>query len=102
MSNQEMIKRVSDVAPALGIIAAIISVAIAFYAGQAIAAHDESSESHAKLKSDLQNTHSNLDLFQLKLEQNSEIFELVQTQNKADHERIFTALTRISDKLDEL
>ena len=97
-----MMKRFSDIAPALGIIAAVISVAIAFYAGQAIAAHDEGEQSHPKIKSEIQNTHAKLELFQLKLEQNSTIYELVQTQNKADHERIFNALERISDKLDNL
>ncbi len=97
-----MMKRFSDIAPALGIIAAVISVAIAFYAGQAIAAHDSSDQSHPEIKSNIQETQAKLDLYQLKLEQNSAIFELVQTQNKADHERIFSALERISDKLDNL
>lgn len=97
-----MMKRLSEYAPGLGIIAAIISVAIAFYAGQAIAAHDESDKSHAIIKTAIQTDRAKLELFQLKLEQNSAIFEIVQTQNKADHQRIFTALERISDKLDDL
>ena len=97
-----MMKRFSDIAPALGIIAALISVAIAFYAGQAIAAHDDNEESHPKLKSELQETRAEIKLLSVTLEKNTEIGELIQTQNKADHERISAALDRIAEKLDEL
>lgn len=49
-SNQEMMKRFAEIAPAIGLLAGIGAMAIAFYAGQATALGDQSRPMNSFLK----------------------------------------------------
>ena len=97
-----MIKKITEIAPAVAMMSAICVFVIGFYASQAVAEHDEAPKSHPVIKASVKVIESNHNLLKQKL-------ILTQVQNTLEHkdirqdiERIITALQRIEGKIDAL
>jgi len=95
-----MINRLSEIAPAVGIIAAATAAVIGFYAGQAVAEHNSNITSHPSISFSIKSNRSKIDLLDQRLTLNQQRNDEAHQRSEKAQVRILDALVRIDEKLD--
>lgn len=95
-----MMKRIAEIAPAITVIAMFATAVIGFYAGRAVADHDESEKAHPNISMAIQANTAQIGLLKREAE-----LRQVRTDENFDRsdkaqERILDALIRIEQKVD--
>ena len=90
--------KLSEIAPAVGLLGVFGTVAIGFAVMTASAEHNKDETAHPSIISTIKENKSGIGLIELQLRQIKEVNQLIRDQNKEDHDRMFALLEKVAAK----